>query len=68
MFRRISHARMILMQVAYCVHGAIAPVLPFEIPKERKQQIKDIITAVEETAARMTNFSQEYDDYRKKLD
>lgn len=37
----------LLMEAAYIVHGAVAPVLPFEIPREQKLQIKGCIALVE---------------------
>jgi hypothetical protein len=38
---------MILMQTAYWVHGALAPILPFEIPRQCKVQIRQCIEQVE---------------------
>ena len=38
---------MILMNVAYYAHGAIAPMLPYDIPREKKQAIKDLISWIE---------------------
>jgi hypothetical protein len=38
---------MILMNVAYYVHGAIAPMLPYDVPREKKQAIKDLISWIE---------------------
>lgn len=36
-----------LMQLAYCVHGALAAVSPYDIPREYKLKIREAIKDVE---------------------
>lgn len=38
---------MILLNVAYYVHGAIAPILPLQLSPETKQSIRECIEHVE---------------------
>lgn len=47
---RKHNSMTILMQTAYWVHGTVAPLLPFEIPRDRKAQIRRCIERVENAA------------------
>jgi hypothetical protein len=48
---RIRHLRELeaemLMQAAYCVHSAVAPYLPFEIPRDKKIMITKMIQTMD---------------------
>ena len=40
-----------LIYTAYVIHGALATILPFEIPRETKITIKESIQMIEQAAA-----------------
>ena len=45
------HDSGMLMQAAYTIHRALAAILPFEIPREKKIAIKECIQMVEKAAS-----------------
>ena len=53
----LHHRPMMLMNLAYCVHGLIAPILPFAISAEKKESIRKAIEYVEEKMSDMICYS-----------
>jgi hypothetical protein len=52
---------MLLMRIAYEVHGAIAQILPFRLSTAAKKSIKDAITCIEDIGTVAEEYSRPAD-------
>ncbi len=71
MCKQLAGIYRMLMRAAYCVHGAIAPFMPFDIPVEQKIVIKQCIRAIDQASAypvlvHVVNSDPDYGEQKKK--